>query len=75
MVWGCELQKVIVSVAQVSGNKMEVASPLARDGYPIALRQASICTNLREEALLGDFDAEVLLIAGIDLAGIEFFPR
>ena len=40
--------------------------PLARDGFPIAYRQASITTNLQEEALMGDFDVEVLTIAGID---------
>ena len=69
---GMRASKVMVSVAHVRGNETEVAVlPLARDGYPIAYRQASISTNLREEALLGDFDAEVLTIAGIDLAETE----
>ena len=69
---GMRASKVMVSVAPVHGDETEVAVlPLARDGYPIAYRQASISTNLRQEALLGDFDAEVLTIAGIDLTETE----
>ena len=53
-------------------DETEVAVlPLARDGFPIAYRQASITTNLQEEALMGDFDVEVLTIAGIDLAEMD----
>ena len=69
---GMRASKVMVSVAQVRRHEMEVAVlPLARDGFPIAYRQARISTNLSEEALMGDFDAEVLTIAGIDLAEVE----
>ena len=65
---GMRASQVIVSVAEVDGGESEVAVlPLARDGHPIAFRQASIRTNLKQEALSGDFDAEVLTIAGIDL--------
>ena len=69
---GMRASKVMVSVVQVRRDETEVAVlPLARDGFPIAYRQASISTNLQEEALMGDFDAEVLMIAGIDLAKVD----